>query len=99
MRIKIYRKNRPILFYAIVHTANGLYLMGSFRHAALLFVHTLVVHSLHVITCILGDTSHMSGTLNALNGIISHLRLSEASCGTGNRQGRCGKNVILSKFM
>ena len=34
-------KNRPtILFYAFVHTANGLELMGSFRHAALLFVHT-----------------------------------------------------------
>ncbi len=25
-----------------MHTANGLELMGSFRHAALLFVHTLV---------------------------------------------------------
>ena len=37
------KKNRPIiLFYSFVHTANGLELMGSFIHAALLFVHTLV---------------------------------------------------------
>ncbi len=28
-------------FYAFVHTANGLEFIGSFRHAALLFVHTL----------------------------------------------------------
>ena len=35
-------KNRPIiLFYALVHTANSLELMGSFRHAALLFGDTL----------------------------------------------------------
>ena len=37
-----FQKNRPtILFYAFVHTANGLEFIGSFRHAALLFVHTL----------------------------------------------------------
>ncbi len=40
---KFSEKNRPIiLFYAFVHTANGLELMGSFRHDALLFVHALV---------------------------------------------------------
>ncbi len=37
------KKNRPIIsFYAFMHTANGLELMGSFRHAALLFVHSLL---------------------------------------------------------
>ncbi len=36
------KKNRPtILLYAFVHMANGLELTGSFRHAALLFVHPL----------------------------------------------------------
>ncbi len=41
---KVSEKNGPIiLFYAFVHTTNGLEFMGSFRHAALLFVHTLVV--------------------------------------------------------
>ena len=40
--IRIYRKNRgTILFYDVVHTVNGLELMGPFRHAASLFVHTL----------------------------------------------------------
>ncbi len=40
--IKIFRKNRPmIVFYAFVHTAYGFELTGSFRHAALLLVHTL----------------------------------------------------------
>ncbi len=39
---KFSEKNRPIiLFYAFVHTANGLEPMGSFRYAVLLFVHTL----------------------------------------------------------
>ena len=39
---KFSEKNRLIiLFYALVHTAKGLELIGSFRHAALLFVHTL----------------------------------------------------------
>ncbi len=44
-----YRKkqaNNIIVFCAFVHTANGLKLHGALRHAALLFVHTL----LHV-TC------------------------------------------------
>ena len=36
-------KSRPIIFYAFVHMTNGLELMRSFRHAALLFVHTVVV--------------------------------------------------------
>ncbi len=34
-------KQTNSIFYAFVQTANGLELMGSFRHAALLFVHTL----------------------------------------------------------
>ena len=43
--IKIFSKNRLIIiFYAFVNTANVLELMGSSRHAALLFVHTLVIY-------------------------------------------------------
>ncbi len=38
--LKSSKKKQIILFYAIVHKANGLELTGSFRHAAFLFVHT-----------------------------------------------------------
>ncbi len=39
---KFTEKNRgTVLFYDFVHTVNGLELMLPFRHAALLFVHTL----------------------------------------------------------
>ena len=42
---KTKNKNRPtILFYAFVHTVNGLEPMGAFTYAVLLFVHTLYIN-------------------------------------------------------
>ncbi len=40
------KQNRPtILFYAFVHTANGLELIGAFRHAALLFLDLYYIYA------------------------------------------------------
>ena len=36
------KKQTTILFYAFMHTANGLELMGAFRHTALLFLNRYI---------------------------------------------------------